>query len=168
MQTSDMTDRFERELNQLYWNTERTVEEILTEKSIGRATLYRHIRPLSADAECSRCGSDLAYPNRNSRSAGAAVCTGCGHEETVGRESDGAVRVGADGQSTGSNQPVRYAPRSAATLVRNRIGDPERAAAEIGFTAAIDLREGLERLIAWRAAHKAEVESRRGKAGAEA
>ena len=31
-----------------------------------------------------------------------------------------------------------------------------------------DLREGLERLIAWRAAHKAEVESRRGKAGAEA
>ena len=69
---------------------------------------------------------------------------------------------------TGSNQPVRYAPRSTATLVRNRIGDPERAAAEIGFTAGIDLREGLERLIAWRAAHKAEVEARRGKAGVEA
>ena len=66
---------------------------------------------------------------------------------------------------TGSNRTVEYAPRSTATLVRNRIGDPERAAAEIGFTAEIDLREGLERLIAWRAGHKAEVEARRGKAG---
>jgi UDP-glucose 4-epimerase len=68
---------------------------------------------------------------------------------------------------TGSDRPIRYAPRSTATLVRNRIGDPDRAAAEIGFTAGIGLRAGLERLIAWRAAHKAEVEARRGLAGAE-
>lgn len=69
---------------------------------------------------------------------------------------------------TGSSLPIRYAPRSTATLVRNRIGDPERAAADIDFTARIGLREGLERLIAWRASHMAEVEARRGKAGAEA
>ena len=62
---------------------------------------------------------------------------------------------------TGSNRPVRYAPRSTATLVRNRIGDPKRATEEIGFTAEMDLREGLKRLIAWRAAHKTEVEARR-------
>jgi UDP-glucose 4-epimerase len=69
---------------------------------------------------------------------------------------------------TGSNQPIKFAPRSTATLVRNRIGDPRLAAAEIGFTAEIDLREGLERLIAWRAGHKAEVEARRASAGAQA
>jgi UDP-glucose 4-epimerase len=62
---------------------------------------------------------------------------------------------------TGSNQAIRYQPRSTATLVRNRIGDPRLAAEEIGFTAQIPLREGLERLIAWRSAHKGEVESRR-------
>ncbi|HXQ52140.1 MAG TPA: NAD-dependent epimerase/dehydratase family protein [Stellaceae bacterium] len=62
---------------------------------------------------------------------------------------------------TGSNQPISYAPRSQATLVRNRIGSPKRAKAEIGFGAEIDLREGLERLIAWRKSHKAEVEARR-------
>ncbi|MFL6857639.1 MAG: NAD-dependent epimerase/dehydratase family protein [Allosphingosinicella sp.] len=66
---------------------------------------------------------------------------------------------------TGSNRPITYAPRSTATLVRNRIGSPDRAAAEIGFTAEIGLREGLERLIAWRAAHKAEVDARRTAAG---
>ena len=69
---------------------------------------------------------------------------------------------------TGSNQPIKFAPRSTATLVRNRIGDPERATAEIGFTAEIGLREGLERLIAWRTGHKSEVEARRATAGVEA
>ena len=43
---------------------------------------------------------------------------------------------------TGSNKPINYAPRSQATLVRNRIGSPKKASEEIGFTAAIDLRRG--------------------------
>lgn len=62
---------------------------------------------------------------------------------------------------TGSKQPIKYAPRSQATLVRNRIGSPVKASKEIGFTSTIDLREGLLRLIEWRANHKAEVAARR-------
>lgn len=62
---------------------------------------------------------------------------------------------------TNSDLSINYAPRSQATLVRNRIGCPKRASEEIGFTATIDLREGLRRLIEWRANHKAEVEARR-------
>ena len=56
---------------------------------------------------------------------------------------------------TGCNQPISYAPRSQATLVRNRIGSTKLAAAEIGFKAQIDLDEGLRRLIAWRKADAA-------------
>ncbi len=65
---------------------------------------------------------------------------------------------------TGCAKPITYAPSNQATLVRNRIGCPQRAATEIDFTARIDLREGLQRLIAWRAAHKAEVAARRNAA----
>jgi UDP-glucose 4-epimerase len=65
---------------------------------------------------------------------------------------------------TGSNQPINYAPRSQATLVRNRIGSPVRATKEIGFTAGIDLDEGLKRLIQWRKDHIDQVEQRRAKA----
>jgi UDP-glucose 4-epimerase len=65
---------------------------------------------------------------------------------------------------TGSNQPIQYAPRSQATLVRNRIGSPKRATEEIGFTAQTKLDEGLNKLIAWRKTHIAEVESRRAMA----
>jgi UDP-glucose 4-epimerase len=62
---------------------------------------------------------------------------------------------------TGSNQAIRYAPRSQATLVRNRIGSPKRASEEIGFTAQISLDQGLRDLIAWRKSHIAEVDARR-------
>jgi len=66
---------------------------------------------------------------------------------------------------TGSNKAINYAPRSQATLVRNRIGSPKKASQEIGFTAKLDLTEGLKRLIEWRNNHKAEVESRRRAVG---
>jgi len=67
-------------------------------------------------------------------------------------------------QLTGSNQPIQYAPRSQATLVRNRIGSPKRASQEIGFTAQVKLDEGLRKLIGWRNAHIAEVDERRAMA----
>lgn len=66
---------------------------------------------------------------------------------------------------TGCEQSIQYAPRSQATLVRNRIGDPAKASAEIGFTARTDLREGLRRLIEWRSSHIAEVKARREAVG---
>ncbi len=66
---------------------------------------------------------------------------------------------------TGCNRPINYAPRSQATLVRNRIGSTRRASEEIGFTAQIDLHDGLERLVEWRSRHKAEVDRRRAEAG---
>ena len=66
---------------------------------------------------------------------------------------------------TGCTRPIAYAPRSQKTLVRNRIGSPVRASKEIGFTSRVALRDGLERLIAWRASHMSEVESRRRAVG---
>jgi UDP-glucose 4-epimerase len=66
---------------------------------------------------------------------------------------------------TGCAKQIQYAPRSQATLVRNRIGSPKKASQEINFTAQIDLDEGLRRLIDWRASHKAEVSDRRKAAG---
>ena len=67
-------------------------------------------------------------------------------------------------QLTGCNQPIKYAPRSQATLVRNRIGCPKRAAAEIGFTAKVPLDQGLRELIGWRRSHIGEVAARRARA----
>ena len=66
---------------------------------------------------------------------------------------------------TGCAQPIQYSPRSQATLVRNRIGCPKKAAAEIDYSAQIELREGLEKLIEWRTGHIAEVQRRQRAVG---
>jgi UDP-glucose 4-epimerase len=66
---------------------------------------------------------------------------------------------------TGCEKEITYAPRSQATLVRNRIGDPRRAKKDIGFEARLDLMEGLKHVIDWRRKHKADVALRRRAAG---
>ncbi|GJL66030.1 MAG: NAD dependent epimerase/dehydratase [Nitrospirales bacterium] len=62
---------------------------------------------------------------------------------------------------------INYAPRSQATLVRNRIGSPKRAKAEIGFSSEVGLEQGLRGLIEWRKKHIEEVTRRRLVIGAE-
>ena len=66
---------------------------------------------------------------------------------------------------TGSEQQISYAERSTATLVKNRIGDPRRAAEGIGYEAQISLEEGLKRLIDWRASDKEAVAARKRSVG---
>jgi len=59
---------------------------------------------------------------------------------------------------------IQYEP-GGMTFVKNRIGCPRKAEEQIGFKAKIQLRQGLEELIAWRNSHKAEVVRRRQDVG---
>jgi UDP-glucose 4-epimerase len=61
---------------------------------------------------------------------------------------------------TGSNLRIEYEP-AGTTFVKNRIGCPKKAEAEIGFKAQVDLRTGLKQLIEWRKNHQPEVALRR-------
>ena len=56
-------------------------------------------------------------------------------------------------------QVPRYEP-AGLTFVKNRIGSPERAIAELGFKAQVQLREGLQKLISWRSELKQKVAAR--------
>ena len=65
---------------------------------------------------------------------------------------------------TDSDLRIQYEP-SGMTFVKNRVGSPQKASEQIGYTAGVDLREGLKQLIDWRNSHKAEVAARRKAAG---
>jgi UDP-glucose 4-epimerase len=60
---------------------------------------------------------------------------------------------------TGSHTPIQYEP-AGKTFVTNRIGSTNKAEREIGFRTTVELRDGLERLIAWRDSHKQLVAER--------
>jgi len=66
---------------------------------------------------------------------------------------------------TGGNATIEFEP-AGLTFVKNRIGSPDKAAKEIGFTAAVPLEDGLRSLIEWRRSHQQEVEARRQAVGA--
>lgn len=57
---------------------------------------------------------------------------------------------------TGADLDIQYEP-AGQTFVTHRVGSTERAARELGFEAAVDLREGLRRVIRWRERHKAQA-----------
>ena len=61
---------------------------------------------------------------------------------------------------TGARLPIQYEP-AGQTFVTKRIGDPTRAARELGFRSTIDLQDGLKRLIEWRSSHKEQVTAQR-------
>ena len=64
---------------------------------------------------------------------------------------------------TGTNQGIEFVPEGQ-TFVKNRIGCPARAQADLGFTAETGLEEGLSRLVEWRRSHIDQVEARRAQA----
>lgn len=64
---------------------------------------------------------------------------------------------------TGSSQSIQYEP-AGKTFVTNRIGSTDKAAKDLDFRTTIELRDGLERLIAWRESHKALVGERAAQA----
>ncbi len=61
---------------------------------------------------------------------------------------------------TGSDLPIKYEP-AGQTFVTNRVGDPEAASRDLGFTWTVDLEDGLRRLVEWRKSHMEEVARRR-------
>jgi UDP-glucose 4-epimerase len=61
---------------------------------------------------------------------------------------------------TGADVGIEYEP-AGLTFVKNRIGSTERAEREIGFSAKVELEDGLRQLVEWRSAHKAAVDERR-------
>lgn len=52
-------------------------------------------------------------------------------------------------QITGSKQKIVY-EAAGPTFVKNRVGCPQKAQKELGFTASVGLKQGLERLVEWR------------------
>ncbi len=82
---------------------------------------------------------------------------GTGHRTTIQELAESLLEI------TGSDAGIHYEP-AGLTFVKNRIGSPDKAADEIGFTAKVDLEEGLRELIEWRRTHAAELDQRRREA----
>lgn len=94
MATQTVDRPTDERLNDLYWNSSKTVDEIVNEMGVGRNTLYGAVRPMSAEARCATCGGDLEYTNRTDRAASVATCASCGIEATLSPPEDSRTGKG--------------------------------------------------------------------------
>jgi len=80
MPVTDSTSSALERANELYWNSARTVDEIVKELKISRGALYAAVRPQDAATSCPECGDAMVFTNRSNREAHAATCSSCATE----------------------------------------------------------------------------------------
>jgi predicted RNA-binding Zn-ribbon protein involved in translation (DUF1610 family) len=83
----------ERRANELYWGSERSVNQIADELDLSKGVLYGIIRPHPSGLTCPDCGQEVVHPNRTAKERGLVACASCGWG---GEEAD-ACPIGGEG-----------------------------------------------------------------------
>src|SRR5262245_18188893 len=66
--------------NELYWGSNKSVNQIADELELSKGMLYGMIRPLPAELSCPRCSTGMEFANRTARERGLITCPSCGLE----------------------------------------------------------------------------------------
>jgi hypothetical protein len=77
---TDVSADVESRANELYWQSDESVNQIAEDLSLSKGTLYSIVQPLPAGLACPECGDELLYPNRTARARGMVGCPSCGFE----------------------------------------------------------------------------------------
>ena len=98
-----MTDTSERKrdaataANELYWGSERSVNQIAEQLDLSKGALYAMIQPVPGGLGCPICGEEVVFANRTARERGALSCAQCAwkgdEDETVAHRGEGAVTL---------------------------------------------------------------------------
>ena len=122
--------------NGLYWDSDRTVEEIVKELGLSRSALYSAVRPRDAATECPECGDAMVYTNRSNRDAHAATCPGCATEAPASDAPlvESAPRIAERGSPPGARTIERWRGQLAAV--------PRERVAMVGGAAVLGIMVG--------------------------
>lgn len=134
-------------INDLYWNTSRTIGDITDELGVSRNALYTSIHPFPAGASCPACGERMVFTNRTQRDTGIATCRACGNERDMRKGAErpepaaasaGRSRAtgGSNGNGNGDSEPGWSRWREDLASV-----EPERYAL-VGGAAALGVMVG--------------------------
>jgi len=74
----DASDR----ANELYWDSDRSVNQIAEVLDLSKGALYEMIRPLPTGLGCPLCGSEVVHSNRTAKERARVDCGACGWDGT--------------------------------------------------------------------------------------
>jgi len=134
--------------NQLYWESDKSVNQIADELELSKGMLYGMIRPLPADLPCPRCSAALEYANRTARERGLIACPACGlelDEERARRQRDEAAAPPREPISAPGPVASSEAPRKRAAILDRRRDPVMIGAGLLLIAAGLWLFRGLNR-----------------------
>jgi len=124
---TDTLAQLRKQANDLYWNSDRTVEQIAADLGMSRRAVYNATKPLPVGTACTQCEEPLVFANRTARVANLANCPACGLEVSVGGESGEAEGAGA---SPGAGARPSPPPPTPAEMLAQAVG-PNAGAVEV-------------------------------------
>ncbi len=74
-------DTLYEEANNLYWESDQSVNQISEALDLSKGVLYGLIAALPAGLPCPKCGEEMVFPNRTARDKGFLACPECHMEE---------------------------------------------------------------------------------------
>jgi len=66
--------------NELYWHSDRSVNQIAEDLELSKGHLYELVRPKPTGMLCPMCGAEADYPNRTAKERGRVLCSECDFE----------------------------------------------------------------------------------------
>lgn len=81
MDTDNAQDPREPRANELYWESDESVNQIADDLELSKGTLYGMIHPRKAGLPCPECRAGMVFANRTARDKGLLNCPECGLEE---------------------------------------------------------------------------------------
>lgn len=132
MHASAITPEVVARANELYWGSDRSVNQIADELELSKGALYGIIEPASSGLGCPLCGDEVVYSNRTAKDKGMLDCPTCDWDgtpdETVDTDdvvtpsTNGAQAAARDGSAGDGAVPDAVVPTTA-TDVEHEGGD---------------------------------------------
>lgn len=104
MHASEVTPEAVERANELYWHSDRSVNQIAEDLDLSKGALYGVLEPEGSGFGCPLCGDEVGYANRTAKERETLECPTCAWDgsvdETTSYVERGEARVIGDAHSS--------------------------------------------------------------------
>ena len=147
MHASEVTSEVVERANELYWSSDRSVNQIADDLELSKGTLYDVIEPQPSGLGCPLCGDEVVYSNRTAKDREMLDCPTCEWEgspdeateldesafRAPSERTDGEIPSAEDSVATGASRPPREVPPAPRRVPTNTIAGGALLGAAVGL-----------------------------------
>jgi predicted RNA-binding Zn-ribbon protein involved in translation (DUF1610 family) len=109
MHASEVTPEAVDRANELYWKSDRSVNQIAEELDLSKGALYGVLHHEGSGLGCPLCGDEVGYPNRTARDRGSLECPTCAWDGSADETMSYAVEASGRPVDADARRPVGLA-----------------------------------------------------------